>query len=69
MGSKIRLLAFAPLYLTGWAIVAGAVVMRSLADSDKQRQEKGGKDPPPGYITSESGSLDGRKVYDCPRHG
>lgn len=69
MRSKIRLLAFAPLYLAGWAIVAGAVVMRSLADSDKQRQEKGGKDPPPGYITSEPRSPDGCKVYDCPRHG
>jgi hypothetical protein len=67
--SKIRLLAFAPLYLAGWAIVAGAVVMRSLADSDKQRQEKGGKDPPTSYITSEPRSHDGRTIHDCPRHG
>ena len=51
MGSKIRTLAFAPLYIAGWAIVAGAVVMRALVSRDKQRQEKSGEDPPPGYTT------------------
>ena len=69
MGSKIRTLAFAPLYAAGWAIVAGAVVMRALVSRDKQRQEKSGEDPPTGYITGVTGSHDGRKVYDCPRHG
>ena len=69
MGSKIRTLAFAPLYAAGWAIVAGAVVMRALVSRDKQRQEKSGEDTPPGYITEVTGSHDGRKVYDCPRHG
>ena len=32
--SKIRLLALAPLYIAGWGIVAGAVVMRSLIGCD-----------------------------------
>ncbi len=68
MGSKIRTLAFAPLYVAGWAIVAGAVVMRSLVKRDKPRQEKSGEDPPPGYITGVTGSYNGRKVYDYPRH-
>ena len=69
MGSKIRTLAFAPLYIAGWAIVAGVVVACSLAKRDKPRQEKSGEDPPPGYVTEVTGSHDGRKVYDCPRHG
>ena len=69
MGNKIRALAFAPLYAAGWAIVAGAVVMRALVSRDKQRQEKSGEDPPPGYITEATGSHDGRTIHDCPRHG
>jgi len=69
VGSKIRTLAFAPLYAAGWAIVAGAVVMRALTGGDKQRQEKSGEDPPPGYITGVTGSHDGRTIHDCPRHG
>ena len=40
VGNKIRALAFAPLYAAGWAIVAGAVVMRALTGGDKPRQEK-----------------------------
>jgi len=51
VGSKIRTLAFAPLYVAGWAIVAGVVVVCSLAKRDKPRQEKGGEDPTPGYTT------------------
>ena len=66
MGSKIRTLAFAPLYIAGWAIVAGAVVVCSLAKRDKQRQEKSGEDPPTGYITGVTGSHDGRTIHDCP---
>ena len=69
MGSKIRTLAFVPLYVAGWAIVAGVVVMRSLASGDKPRQEKSGEDPPPGYITGVTGSHNGRTIHDCPRHG
>ncbi len=69
MGSKIRALAFAPLYAAGWAIVAGAVVMRALTVGDKPRQEKSGEVPPPGYITEATGSHDGRTIHDCPRHG
>ena len=69
MGSKIRSLAFAPLYAAGWAIVAGAVVMRALAKRDKPRQETTGEDPLTCYITGVTGSHDGRKVHDCPRHG
>jgi len=69
MGSKIRTLAFAPLYVAGWAIVAGAVVMRSLVSGDKPRQEKSGEDPPLGYITGVTGSHNGRTIHDCPRHG
>ena len=66
MGSKIRTLAFAPLYVAGWAIVAGAVVVCSLVNRDKPRQEKSGEDPPPGYITGVTGSHDGRTIHDCP---
>ena len=69
MGSKIRALAFAPLHVAGWAIVAGAVVMRALTSGDKPRQKTTGEDPLPGYITGVTGSHDGRKVHDCPRHG
>ena len=69
MGSKFRSALIAPLFIAGWAIVAGAVVVRSLAKRDKQRQEKGGEDPPPGYITEVRGRHDGRKIHDCPRHG
>ena len=69
MGSKIRALAFAPLHVAGWAIVAGAVVMRALTGGDKPRQEKSGEDPSPGYITEVTGSHDGRTIHDCPRHG
>ena len=69
MGNKIRALAFAPLYAAGWAIIAGAVVMRALVSGDKPRQKKSGKDPPPGYITEATGSHDGRTIHDCPRHG
>jgi len=57
VGSKIRTLAFAPLYVAGWAIVAGVVVACSLVKRDKQRQEKSGEDPPPGYITRVRGAL------------
>ena len=69
VGSKIRALAFAPLHVAGWAIVAGAVVVRALTSGDKPRQEKGGEVPPPGYITEVTGSHDGRTIHDCPRHG
>ena len=68
MGSKIRTLAFAPLYVAGWAIVAGAVVMRALTSGDKPRQEKSGEVPPPGYITEATGSHDGRTIHDYSRH-
>ncbi len=69
MGSKIRALAFAPLYVAGWAMLAGAVVMRALVSRDKQRQEKSGEDPPPGYITGVTGSHNGHENDDYPRHG
>ena len=69
MGSKIRSLAFAPLYVAGWALVAGVVVVRSITKRDKSRQKTTGEDPLPGYITGVTGSHDGRKVHDCPRHG
>lgn len=68
MGSKIRALAFAPLHVAGWAIVAGAVVMRALTSGDKARQKKSGEVPLPGYITEVTGSHDGRKVHDYPGH-
>jgi hypothetical protein len=69
VGSKIRTLAFAPLYVAGWALVAGAVVVRSFIKRDKPRQKKSGEEPPPGYITEVRGRHDGRKIHDCPRHG
>lgn len=68
MGSKIRALAFAPLYVAGWAIVAGVVVACSLVKRDKPRQEKSGEDPPTGYITGVTGSHDGHENDDYPRH-
>lgn len=69
MGSKFLSLAVAPLYLAGWALVAGAVVVRSIAKRDKPRQEKGCENPPAGYITRVTGSANGIEVHDCPRHG
>jgi hypothetical protein len=69
VGSKIRTALIAPLYVAGWALVAGVVVMRSLTKRDKTRQETTGEDPPPGYITEVRGRHDGRKIHDCPRHG
>jgi hypothetical protein len=69
MGSKIRSVLNAPLHLAGWALVAGAGVICSLVRRDKRRQERDCKILPASYITRVTGSADGRKVYDCPRHG
>jgi len=58
---RARRALVAPLYVAGWAIVAGAVVMRALVSRDKQRQEKSGEDTPPGYITGVTGSHNGHE--------
>jgi len=67
--SKIRSALIAPLFIAGWALVAGAVVVCSLVKRDKPRQKKSGEDPPPGYVTEVTGSHNGRTIHDCPRHG
>jgi hypothetical protein len=69
VGSKIRDLVFVPLYVAGWAIVAGAVVVRSLAKRDKPRQKTTGEDPLPSYIKGVTRREHGSQVHDCPRHG
>lgn len=61
MCKRARRALVAPLYVAGWAIVAGAVVMRALVSRDKQRQEKSGEDTPPGYITGVTGSHNGHE--------
>lgn len=69
MRSKIRSALIAPLFIAGWALVAGVVVVCSFAKCDKSRQKKSGKDPPDGYITRVTGREHGSEVYTCPRHG
>ncbi len=69
MGSKIHTALIAPLYVAGWALVAGVVVMRSLTKRDKTRQETTGEDPLPSYIKGVTRREHGSEVHDCPRHG
>lgn len=59
----------APLYIAGWAIIAGVVVARSLTKRDKTRQEDTGEEPLPSYIKGVERRENGIQVYDCPRHG
>ncbi len=69
MCEPFKAVIVAPLFIAGWALVAGAVVVRSFIKRDKQRQQEGGKVLPPDYITETRGRHDGRKIHDCPRHG
>ena len=67
--NKLRDKLLAPFHIVAWGLVAGVVVACSIAKRDKPRQKTTGENPLPGYITGVTGSHDGRKVHDCPRHG
>ncbi len=68
-GNKLRDKLLAPLHIVAWGLVAGVVVVCSLAKRDKPRQKTTGEDPLPSYIKGVTRREHGSEVHDCPRHG